>query len=153
MHKNDKHKDLPLTRVLWKRNSSGKLTKFNWKIYQGPEHKMSTSALCLHNQITANTWSDGPYCFYICIDVEVRVDYIRRCTKCETKRCPPKIKLHIFSGWDTSRGTTRTAPHGPTQAETYVCLIDVPLRTWMSFPKRIAKWLQHSSKHSNETVD
>ena len=62
-------------------------------MYQGTEHKMSISALCLHNQFMANTWSDRPCCFYICIDVEVRGGlYLKEIAqKGNTKRCPVKI--------------------------------------------------------------
>ena len=75
-------------------------------------------------------------CMYINVEVRGRL-YLEIAQK--------KIKLHIFNGWDTSRDTNHTAPQGPTQAERYVCRMDVPLRAWILLLKRTTKQLgEHS---------
>ena len=76
---------------------------------------MSISALCLPNQITVNTWLDGPYCFYICIDVEVRGGlYWDIAQKGKTKRsCKNKI-----AHFQRMRHLLRHPLHGTTGPNT-----------------------------------
>ena len=122
---------------------------------------MLINALCLHNQIMANTWSDGPYCFYICINVEVRGGLYSEIAQKVKKAISWKNKIVHFQQMRHLQDTNRKASQCPTKAETYVCLSNrCSLESTDTFTEKnnqaawraLVKWLKHSSKHSNETV-
>ena len=48
---------------------------------------------------------------------------------------------HKIAPPETPTAQAETAPQGPVQAETCVCLIDVPLRARILLPKRTTKQL------------
>ena len=128
--------------------------EFNSKMCQAREHKMSLSTPCLHSWNKHGEHLDGwtLLCFFF---------NMHRCRseRWITNGDHIKRSLHIFSGWETSWGTHQTAPWDPTKVETRK--IDVRLKAHVLFPKTnnqaalgaLTKWLKHSSKHSNETVN
>ena len=91
------------------------------------------------------------------------VDYIkRRSHKRLNKTMSCKNKIAHFSGWDTSRGTNRMEPRNCRIQQRWKrtsnrCYIESTGTLTKTNNKAawevLAKWLKHSSKHSNKTVD